>query len=100
MQLGEPDEQGRARPVEIPGSEFVMDADILIEAISTSVDPTTTKGIEVNKNGYPVVDSNGKTSNERIFAGGDFVSGPQTVVMAVKAGKQAAQAIDEYLKTK
>ena len=100
MQLGEPDEQGRARPVEIPGSEFVMDADILIEAISTSVDSTTTKGIEVNKYGYPVVDENGKTSNERIFAGGDFVTGPQTVVMAVKAGKLAAHTIDEYLKTK
>lgn len=99
MQLGEPDEQGRARPTQIPGSEFVIDADIVIEAISTAIDPSTTQEIEVNKYGYPVVDENGRTSNERVFAGGDFVSGPSTVVNAVKAGKLAAAAINEYIKT-
>lgn len=103
MELGEPDESGRRRPVEVPGSEFLIDADCMIMAIGTSPNPlirTTTEGLEANRRGCLVVDENEKTSREGIYAGGDAVTGAATVISAMGAGKKAAAAIDEYLQNK
>lgn len=100
MELGEPDESGRRRPVEVPGSEFTIDADCMIMAIGTSPNPlirTTTEGLEANRRGCIVVDENEKTSREGIYAGGDAVTGAATVISAMGAGKKAAAAIDAYL---
>lgn len=103
-ELGEPDERGRRRPVEVPGSEYVMDVDCVIMAIGTSPNPlikNTTAGLEVNRHGGLVVEeATGKTSREGVFAGGDAVTGAATVILAMGAGKTAARAIDEYLQSK
>ena len=103
MELGEPDEKGRRRPVEVPGSEFDMEMDCVIMALGTNPNPlikATTKGLEVNKHGGIIVDENALTSREGVYAGGDAVTGAATVILAMGAGKQAAAAIDEYLKNK
>ena len=103
-ELGEPDEQGRRRPVEIPGSEYVIDVDCVIMAIGTSPNPlikNTTAGLEVNRRGGIIVDeATGRTSKEGVYAGGDAVTGAATVILAMGAGKTAAKAIDEYLSAK
>ena len=101
MELTEPDASGRRRPVPIPGSEFVLETDMVIMSIGTSPNPliyTTTQGLDVNKHGCIVADENGITSRKGIFAGGDIVSGAATVILAMGAGKSAAKAIDEYLR--
>lgn len=104
MELGEPDDSGRRRPVEIPGSEYVLDVDCVIISIGTSPNPlikSTTEGLEVNKRGGIVVEeSTGLTSREGVYAGGDAVTGAATVILAMGAGKTAAKAIDEYLSAK
>ena len=100
MQLGEPDERGRRRPVEIAGSEFTIDVDTVIMSIGTSPNPlikSTTDGLEVNKKGGIIVNEDGLTSREAVYAGGDAVTGAATVISAMGAGKTAAKAIDEYL---
>ncbi|MBQ0092046.1 MAG: FAD-dependent oxidoreductase, partial [Clostridiales bacterium] len=101
MELGEPDERGRRRPVPIEGSEFEIPADVVIIAIGNGPNPliaSTTDGLEINKRGGIVIDENGKTSREGVFAGGDAVTGAATVISAMGAGKTAAKAIDEYLR--
>ena len=103
MELGAPDEKGRRRPVPVPGSEFVIDADAVIISIGTSPNPlikATTKGLEVNSHGGIIVNENGLTSREGVYAGGDAVTGAATVISAMGAGKVAAKAIDEYLSNK
>lgn len=104
MELGEPDESGRRRPIEKQGSEFVLDVDCVVMSIGTSPNPlirNTTKGLETNKRGCFVVDEEtGKTSREGVYAGGDAVTGAATVILAMGAGKDAAKAIDEYIKEK
>ena len=100
MQLGEPDERGRRRPVEISGSEFTIDVDTVIMSIGTSPNPlikSTTDGLEVNKKGGIIVNEDGLTSRDAVYAGGDAVTGAATVISAMGAGKTAAKAIDEYL---
>lgn len=104
MELGEPDEKGRRRPVEVSGSEFLMDADCVIMALGTSPNPlikNTTSGLETQKWGGIVVEENtGLTSREGVYAGGDAVTGAATVILAMGAGKTAGKAIDEYLSSK
>ena len=103
MKLGEPDERGRRRPVPVEGSEFVLEADTVVMALGTSPNPlikNTTRGLEVNRWGGIVVDEDGLTSREGVYAGGDAVTGAATVISAMGAGKRAARAIDEYLKGK
>ena len=104
MELGEPDEKGRRRPVEIPGSEYLLDVDTVVMSIGTSPNPLikdTTNGLEINRWGGIVVDeATGKTSLEGVYAGGDAVTGAATVILAMGAGKTAATAIDEYLSSK
>ena len=103
MELGEPDESGRRRPVPVEGSEFVMDVDVVIMAIGTKADPgiaSTTSDLEVNRKGLYVIDENGKTSHVGVFAGGDGVTGPLTVISAMKEGKAAARNIDVWLRSK
>lgn len=104
MELGAPDERGRRRPVEIPGSEFVLDVDTVIMSIGTSPNPlikSTTEGLAVNSRGGIVVEEGtGATSKEGVYAGGDAVTGAATVISAMGAGKCAARAIDEYLSKK
>ena len=101
MELGEPDERGRRRPMEIPGSEFVMDVDAVIMSIGTSPNPlikSTTEGLAVNRHGGIIVEEEtGATSKAGVYAGGDAVTGAATVILAMGAGKTAAKAIDEYL---
>ena len=100
MELGEPDENGRRRPVPIEGSEFVLDVDTVIISIGTSPNPlikSTTKGLEVNRRGGIIVEENGATTKEGVYAGGDAVTGAATVISAMGAGKIAAKAIDEYI---
>ncbi len=100
MELGEPDARGRRRPVEIAGSEFDMEVDTVIMAIGTSPNPlikSTTAGLEVNARGGIVVNEDGLTSRDAVYAGGDAVTGAATVISAMGAGKTAAKAIDEYL---
>lgn len=102
MELGEPDASGRRSPVEVPDSAFLLDCDCVIMAIGTSPNPlvkSTTKGLEINRRGGIVVEeSTGKTSLEGVYAGGDAVTGAATVILAMGAGKTAAQAIDEYIR--
>ena len=96
MELGEPDASGRRRPVEKPGSEFTVEADTVIMAIGTSPNPlikSTTDGLETQKWGGIVADENGLTSRTRVYAGGDAVTGAATVILAMGAGKTAAEAI-------
>ena len=103
MELGEPDASGRRRPVEIPGSEFTLDIDCMIMALGTSPNPlikSTTKGLEINKKGGIIVNEDGLTSRENVYAGGDAVTGAATVILAMGAGKTAAKAIDEHLSAK
>ena len=100
MQLGEPDASGRRRPVPIEGSEFDLDVDAVIIAIGTSPNPlikNTTKGLEVNRKGGIIINEEGLTSREGVYAGGDAVTGAATVISAMGAGKVAAAGIDEYL---
>ncbi len=103
MQLGEPDQKGRRRPVPIEGSEFDIDLDVVIMAIGTSPNPllkNTTEGLEVNSHGGIIVNEDGLTSRVAVYAGGDAVTGAATVISAMGAGKVAAKAIDEYLSAK
>ncbi len=103
MELGEPDESGRRSPVVVEGSEFDVECDVVIMALGTSPNPliaSTTKGLDVNRRGCLVADENGVTSREGIFAGGDAVTGAATVILAMGAGRKAARAIDEYIKSK
>ena len=104
MELGEPDESGRRRPSAVEGSEFTVDAEVVIIAIGQSPNPlirNTTPDLETNKRGCIVAKNEaGETSKEGVWAGGDAVTGAATVILAMGAGKSAAQAIDEYLKSK
>ena len=104
MELGEPDESGRRRPVVKEGSEFVMEVNAVIMSLGTSPNPlisSTTKGLEINKWQCIVADEElGRTSKEGVFAGGDAVTGAATVILAMGAGKAAAKGIDEYLSSK
>ena len=104
MELGEPDASGRRRPVEIPGSEFTLEMDTVIMSLGTSPNPllrSTTPGLETNKHGCIVTGGEaGDTSREGVYAGGDAVTGAATVIKAMGAGKAAAKAIDEYIKSK
>lgn len=103
MELGEPDDSGRRRPIEVPGSEFDIDVDCVIMALGTSPNPlikATTKGLEINRKGGIVVNQDGLTSREGVYAGGDAVTGAATVILAMGAGKTAARAIDEALSGK
>lgn len=104
MALGEPDASGRRRPVEVPGSEEVLDVDCVVISIGTSPNPlikSTTAGLEVNKHGGIIVEEEtGKTTKEGVYAGGDAVTGAATVILAMGAGKTAAKAIDEYIQSK
>ena len=100
MELGEPDASGRRRPIEVPGSEFEIDVDCVIMSLGTSPNPlikSTTKGLEINRKGGIVVNEDGLTSREKVYAGGDAVTGAATVILAMGAGKTAAKAIDEAL---
>ena len=101
MELGEPDASGRRKPVEVEGSEFVMDLDAVIMSLGTSPNPlisSTTKGLEINKRKCIVAEEeNGQTSKEGVYAGGDAVTGAATVILAMGAGKAAAKGIDEFL---
>jgi len=102
MELGEPDASGRRRPVPVEGSEFTIDVDQVIVAIGQGANPlvaSTTEGLETNKWGYIVADlETGATSKPGVYAGGDIVTGAATVILAMGAGRKAAQAIDEYLR--
>ena len=103
MELGEPDESGRRRPVVKPDSEFVLDVDAVVISIGTSPNPlikATTKGLETQKWGGIITDEHGLTSREGVYAGGDAVTGAATVILAMGAGKKAAAAIDEAIKNK
>jgi glutamate synthase (NADPH/NADH) small chain len=104
MELSEPDDSGRARPVPIPGSEFDMDVDSVIMSIGTSPNPlikSTTEGLETHKwGGIIVQEDTGLTSRKGVYAGGDAVTGAATVILAMGAGKSAAAAIDEFIKNK
>lgn len=103
MELGEPDATGRRRPVPVPDSDFVIDADCVIMAIGTSPNPlikSTTGGLEVNARGGIVADENGCTSRDGVFAGGDTVTGAATVIKAMGAGKIADKSIDAYIQNK
>ncbi len=104
MELGEPDASGRRRPVEKPDSEFTIEADCVIMALGTSPNPlikSTTEGLETQKWGGIIADeSTGLTSRVGVYAGGDAVTGAATVILAMGAGKNAAEAIDEYLRNK
>ena len=101
MELGEPDESGRRSPVEVAGSEFEIECDVVVMALGTSPNPliaSTTKALETNRRGCIVADEWGATSRKGIFAGGDTVTGAATVILAMGAGRKAAQAIDAYIK--
>ena len=103
MQLGEPDSSGRARPVVIPGSEFIIPSDIVVVAIGTRANPlltSTCPDLKLNKWGNIVVDDQGMTSLPGVFAGGDIVRGAATVILAMGDGKRAAKAINDYLLSK
>ena len=103
MELGEPDASGRRSPVEVPGSEFLIECDAVIMSLGTSPNPlikTTTSGLETNKRGGIIVNESEMTTREGVFAGGDAVTGAATVILAMGAGKSAAKGIDEYLSNK
>ncbi len=100
MELGEPDAKGRRRPVVIPDSEFEIDVDTVVISIGTSPNPlikSTTEGLEVNAHGGIIVNEDGLSSRNAVYAGGDVVTGAAIVISAMGAGKTAAKAIDEYL---
>ena len=104
MELGEPDESGRRRPMVKEGSEFVLDVDSVIMSIGTSPNPlirSTTPGLDANNHGCLITkDEKGETTREGVYAGGDAVTGAATVILAMGAGKSAAKAIDEYIQSK
>ena len=103
MELGEPDASGRRRPVEKKGSEFDLNVDAVIMSLGTSPNPlikSTTKGLEVNRKGGIIVNEEGLTSRQAVYAGGDAVTGAATVILAMGAGKLGAKSIDEYLSAK
>lgn len=103
MELGEPDESGRRRPVPVENSEFVIDVDAVIMSIGTSPNPlikATTDGLDTQRWGGIIADETGLTSREGVFAGGDAVTGAATVILAMGAGKTAAAGIDEYIQNK
>ena len=104
MELGEPDESGRRRPIVKEGSEFVLDVDSVIMSIGTSPNPlirSTTPGLDANNRGCLITkDEKGETTREGVYAGGDAVTVAATVILAMGAGKEAAKAIDEYIKSK
>lgn len=101
MSLGEPDASGRRRPVPIPGSEFILETDLAIVAVGTAANPLisdTTSGLSVNRRGYLRADEEtGKTKKPRVWAGGDIVTGAATVILAMGAGRKAADSIHQYL---
>ena len=100
-ELGEPDASGRRRPVPVPGSEFLLDVDIAVIAIGTTPNPLvprTTPGLEISRWGTVVADETGLTRKDRVWAGGDVVTGTATVISAMGAGKRAARAIDAFLR--
>ena len=101
MELGEPDASGRRRPIEVPGSEFILDVDTVIMSLGTSPNPlirSTTPGLDTNRKGCLIVNENEMTTRDGVFAGGDAVTGAATVILAMGAGKKGAAAIDAYLK--
>jgi glutamate synthase (NADPH/NADH) small chain len=104
MELGEPDESGRRRPVPIKGSEFQLECDLAVVAIGAGANPllpTQTPGLELNKRGYIVADlETGKTKKPKVWAGGDIVTGSATVILAMGAGRKAANSMHEYLMNK
>lgn len=103
MELGEPDESGRRRPIAKEGSNFMIDADCMIMAIGTSPNPLirqTTDGLETNRKGCLIVDENEMTTKEGVYAGGDAVTGAATVISAMGAGKKAAAAMDQFIQKK
>ncbi|MCD8096064.1 MAG: NADPH-dependent glutamate synthase [Ruminococcus sp.] len=104
MELGEPDASGRRRPVPVEGSEFVIDVDTVIMSIGTSPNPlirSTTPGVEANSHGCLIVnEQTNQMTKEGVYAGGDAVTGAATVILAMGAGKKAAQSIDEYIRQK
>ena len=104
MELGEPDSSGRRRPVEKPDSQFEIECDSVIMSIGTSPNPlikSTTSGLDTQSWGGIIAHPDtGKTSKEAVYAGGDAVTGAATVILAMGAGKSAAQAIDEYIQNK
>ena len=104
MELGEPDESGRRRPHAIEGSNFVLECDAVIMALGTGVDPNiaeATRGLEIDdRNRIIIRNEDGLTSRKGVYAGGDDVTGPETVVLAMGAGRRSAKAIMEYLKSK
>ena len=103
MELGEPDEKGRRKPVPVEGSNWVLDCDAVVIAIGTSPNPlirSTTKNLNTTKKGGIEADENGQTSREGVFAGGDAVTGAATVILAMGAGKTGAKSIDKYIKSK
>jgi len=103
MELGEPDESGRRRPVPKPGSEFVMDCDLVIVAVGINANPLLTQatpGLKLNRWGYIEANDDLATSIPGVFAGGDIVRGAATVILAMGDGKKAAKSIDKYLSSK
>ena len=103
MELGEPDASGRRSPIEVADSDFQIDCDVVIMALGTSPNPliaATTDSLETTRRGCIVATEDGQTSREGVFAGGDAVTGAATVILAMGAGRKAAKAIDNYLKTK
>ena len=103
MELGEPDEKGRRKPVPVEGSNWVLDCDAVVIAIGTSPNPlirNTTKNLATTRKGGIEADENGQTSREGVFAGGDAVTGAATVILAMGAGKTGAKSIDKYIKSK
>ena len=103
MELGEPDESGRRRPVEVAGSEEVLDVDTIVVAIGQTPNPLirqTTEGLDTDSRGCIIADEDGLTSKEHVYAGGDVVTGAATVILAMGAGKKAADAIDKELMDK
>lgn len=101
-ELGEPDASGRRKPLPMAGSEYLLEVDTVVMAIGQGPNPLvlkTTPGLELNKRGNIVADEKGQTSKKSVFAGGDIVTGAATVILAMGAGKTAAQAIDNYLRT-
>ncbi len=100
MELGEPDASGRRRPVEVPNSEFILDVDTVVMSLGTSPNPlirSTTPGLDTNRKGCLIVDENEMTTREGVFAGGDAVTGAATVILAMGAGKKAADAIHAFI---
>jgi glutamate synthase (NADPH/NADH) small chain len=102
MKLGEPDASGRARPIAIPGSEFVIPCNVVVVAVGTRANPlltATCPDLKLNKWGNIVVDDKGMTNLPGVFAGGDIVRGAATVILAMGDGKRAAKAMEEYLRS-